>query len=365
MRETGRAVSTSRVVVGAQVVSAILLILWAIGQGPSLLLRDEYLLTDGVDFLVRAVSILGPLGGVCAFFVSTFATARRMKLLSVALAALWWCATVSVGTRLAIAFVLIAIVMLILRFVNHRVVGAAVEAVILLPFLVYLVLVTSVATSFVRGFPHGVLRITSFLAEANTPTLLDFPTWVRPIKGFVSSIVAAVPLTEQSAGRAPDAAVLWGNLNPLPSSLLDIDSYAVERFWPYFWVPLSFVGEWYGALGPLALVALLGLVTFVAGLGCVFLQRNGSVVGVLLVLVLTVALSFVVIQYPSRTSGRMISFIFFLPIAIVALGTIGKWLRGTRDGARARFGLPQMQSVGERELSSGLDAIDRPQKVLC
>jgi hypothetical protein len=324
----GEALSNKRVIVGAQLFSAALLLLWAIGQGTSLLARDQYLRTDGVDFVLKAVNLLGPLGGICAFFVSILAGSKRVRVASVTLAAAWWCATLSVGTRLAVAFTLIAVVMLVTRFLGRRTPLPALQAILGIPVLAYFALVTFTVSSVVRSAPHGLLRLPTILSDRNVPSLFDLSTWIRPIKGLVSSITAAVPLTEQSAIHAPSGGLLLNNLNPLPAAALNVDAYSFERFWPYFWVPLSFLGEWYGAFGPFAAIAIFAMISISAGIGCAWLQRKNLNIGVVLILVITVAMAFVVVQYPSRSSGRVISFVVLLPPILGVLSAAQRLLPG-------------------------------------
>ena len=323
------ALTNRRVVLGAQVTSASMLLLWAAGQGPNLIIRDEYLLTNGVDFLLKAVSLLGPLTGVGALFISAFTQSRAIRLAALLLATLWWCLTLSVP--------MIAIVIIFAQMDRSRPGPTLLRFATGAPLLAYVTLSTFTVTSVVRGRPHGVLRLAELFSDPSVPVLLQADTWLDPVKRLVSSITAAAPLTEQSALHPPSASVLLGNLNPLPSALLNIDAFSFERLWPYFWVPLGFLGEWFGAFGSLGMILLLALVAFSAGIGCAMLQRRQMSVGIVLMFVLIVAMSFVTAQYPSRSSGRVISFVVFLPAAILALEL---FVRTVRSSARSNRGSP-------------------------
>jgi hypothetical protein len=59
------------------------------------------------------------------------------------------------------------------------------------------------------------------------------------------------------------------NLNPLIGSGSDALSYSsdgLERLYPYVWVPLSSLGQIYGAFGGIALILIMFLITTVAAL---------------------------------------------------------------------------------------------------
>ncbi len=327
----------------AQVVSGISLMLWMAGQGPSFLRRDVYLQTDGSAVLLTAASLLGPLIGIAAFVIAAFGKSRPTRLAGLVLAIAWWALTVSVGTRLAVGFTLAALLVVGIRLalrptlarVSFSLVGTAV--------LAYVSLATFAVTLIARGSPHGLLRIGSLFRNAAVPAPFVLESWITPLKWFVSSVSSAFPLTEQSALNAPPSWVLIANVNPLPSSLLNIDAFSHERLWPYFWVPLGFIGEVFGAFGPVGLATLFALVTASAGLGAALLQRRNLDVGVLLVLTITVAAGFLSIQYPSRSAGRVISFVMFGPILALILLWISRFFRLPTSERSRRGGIRRTQ----------------------
>jgi len=317
--EVKRNLESRRVQLGAQGLSGFILVLWFVGQGPSVWARVEYLRTDGIEWVLRSVSLLGPLAGVCAFTIAFFAKKRGPRFIGIGLGCVWWVVTVSVGTRMSVAFVLVAIGVLLISAISSRNVKYLFLFVLGLPILSYLALATFAVTLVARGEPHGVSRFFDLFGNINVPQFWNVDTWMRPLKWLTSSISSAVPLTEQSALHGAPGSILVANLNPLPSGLIEVDGYSFERLWPYFWVPLGFLGEWYGAFGVGGVVALAAFISLAAGAGAVAMQRAGMHVITVLLMVLVLALCFIMIQYPSRSTGRPLSFVLLLPVGLLML----------------------------------------------
>ncbi len=105
----------------------------------------------------------------------------------------------------------------------------------------------------------------------------------------------------------------------MPSSLLgsSVNPYSAERLWPLEWVPLSLIGEWYGAAGPWGQLALFIGIALVAGLLAGAFRRIGFTFGVALTLGIVGLFSSLSIQYPSRMAFRGLSLLLVMPLGLL------------------------------------------------
>lgn len=298
------------------VLSSLLLGAWLVGQGPSVLDRRVYLATDGVESLLRAVSLIGPLASAAVALVGFLTLRGAWSLANIALAVTWWCATASTGTRLAAMFPAVLALAAVAALIARPSLARWIAAIGLAYFGTFCVLATLILTLVARGTPHGILNLPDIIREADLPHLFDVATWRAPASLLVSSVVASFPLTGLSVGASPGLAVIIPNLNPLPSDWLGLDTYADERLWPYFWVPLSFAGELYGAAGSVATATYFGIVAVFAGLAVRSALELRLTIGVPLVTILALFVGLMAIQYPSRSVGRIASIIAVIAIAL-------------------------------------------------
>jgi len=321
-----------------QLASLVALILWLVGQGTNLWLRQNYMDTNGSQAFLTTFSLIGPLVGISALLIGTLSGVRATRVASWALGASWWGLTSAVGTRVAVGFVLTAVLACVIYFFRHRSIASRLVTFIELIVFSYATLATFAVTYVARGTTHGLSRLAGLFASESVPRPFDIATWIPALKWLTSSIFASFPLTEQSALRAPPASIIIANLNPLPASLLNIDPYTFERLWPWMWVPLGFVGEVYGAFGPMVEAGLFFCIALSAGVGAAWLQKKHLDVAVVLVLVMVVALGFLAIQYPSRSAGRIISFV-----------VIGPYLGAAVVGVLKLFRVPRMTDHFDRK----------------
>lgn len=309
-----------RVATGTQIASAVVFLMWLGGQGPSVLDRQVYLDIDGSHALLAMTNIAGPIIGVLALIVGLVSSDRRTQLTSAALATVWWVVSASVGTRYSVAFPLIAGGGLLLRGLSARTTRSIAFGALAFVAGVLLAIYTFAVAYIVRGMPHGLLNLPTILGSSQLPTM-DPKSWIVPLKWVVSSVTASFPVTDRSVAFAPPWQLLANNLNPAPSFLHQVDAFNFERLRPYVWVPLSFVGESYGSFGYVACALGFAAFTFVIGAGAVYVQRKG--VGPAAAAMALLCLFFAVfsVQYPSRSVGRIGSFVLVIP-AVVWAGTV-------------------------------------------
>ncbi len=302
------------------VLAVVLLVLWLLGQGPSILERGVYLQTDGSKALAALTGLIGPIIGAAAFGVSgAFDKPFAQRLTAQAAGVAWFVLLCSVGSRLAVLFPLILMAHVIGWVRSRGSLGAVLAGVAATFLCLYWAMTAFVVSQIVRGRPHGLkLWLTNWTAdEAPSPT--DLATWVAPVQRLVSSVVASSVITDYSAVYHPPIDLLLRNANPLPSSLLgsSVNPYSAERLWPLEWVPLSLIGEWYGAAGPWGQLALFIGIALVAGLLAGAFRRIGFTFGVALTLGIVGLFSILSIQYPSRMAFRGLSLLLVMPLGLL------------------------------------------------
>jgi iron complex transport system permease protein len=295
--------------------SGALLTLWALGQGPNLWLRNDYLGTDGINFLLTATTTPAPLIAAMTLAMSLISRApRATQGRAAAVGALWWICTLAVGTRLAIAFPLAVLVAVAVRMRRRRPTRQRLVGYIALMYsIAYLVIFSFSITLALRGRPHGIMRLPELIYDYH-PSLWLL-SWSPIILRMVASVSASYVVTNYSVLHPPPAEVLWLNANPLPQAIAGVDAYSYERMAGAEWVPLSMAGEWFGVYGPIGQIALFGLNAFVGAWSVQrFSEKRLGFLGAF-AFVLTVFVAAVSVQYPSRWFWRLLSISIALPAA--------------------------------------------------
>lgn len=104
--------------------------------------------------------------------------------------------------------------------------------------------------------------------------------------------------------------VILKNLNPLIGSGSDSMSYSsegLERLFPYIWIPLSSLGQIYGAFGGIALTLIMFLIATIAALSLYQGKRSDSLSVFSLLAVGTYLFQFpLFFQYSSRIWLRVL-----------------------------------------------------------
>ena len=242
-------------------ITAICLIL---GLGKSVLLNQGYLEFSGSQTLLRAANAILP-----AALISLGCSIResRHSRLNVALLCLLFLIQAGRGSRV----ILILPIVLIVVFIDTA-----------------LGITRKIILGLVFGFSELILMSLTFIARDSVGGVLNLPRLIY--LGFINtlggdglytsfgrmcaSLTSWAPTLIASIDQASGHVIL-ANLNPLIGSGSDAFAYSsqgIERLFPYTWVPLSSMGQIYGAFGGLILVLTFFSLSSIAALS--LLQRN-------------------------------------------------------------------------------------------
>lgn len=297
--------------------SAVTWVFWAFGQGPSLFYREVYLATDGNETIHRATTLPGPLLGLAVFVVVLLIGKSGVlaHISNLLLLLLWYCSVLSLGSRMAVVLIAGSSAALVVKLARRLSRTARISLVIVaVPLICRLCLFTFSTTLDVRFEVHGLRELSSILTAENFwKSFFNSTVIVKQLQQMVSSIVASAVIVQQSVVNHPDASVLWSTADPLPQAITHVDTFSQERLWPYDWVPLAMLGEWYGAHGAVGQVLLYFFITLLYFRSKKAVSRSNSAFFGLLVnffFILSVVAS---IQYQSRIVWRAIFMLLILP----------------------------------------------------
>jgi iron complex transport system permease protein len=208
---------------------------------------------------------------------------------------------------MAVAFPAVAALVLIANMVRNRrlYVLSLVAAVALLGLAAFTFSVVYAA----RVMPHGLLNLPGIVQTVLDRSNSFADHFLIPAKQLMASVVVAYPLTERSA-QYDLLDILVANANPLPGTSI---GRGFEVYWPYSWVPLAFVGTWFGATGWLGQVLLFCFMGWTAGYTMANFLRSKLPYLSLLTVAIVLGLGALSIQYTSRNVWRVLS------IAVVLL----------------------------------------------
>ena len=277
--------------------SVLALAIWIGGQGPSILARMEYTKTDGIDAFVRIGEVL-VLPGFALAVLSLFVAHRKLqRVAAVTLAGTWILLLTAKGTRSAGLMLLLVAVLILFRG-NRRLS----IRLLLAGGFIFLSLISYNVAQVARTEPHGALNL---IAMMGSPAMV-WPVgsgFTQALQGALGSFALTIPQQIVSYQQGPrlTSSILAG-LSPVPAAVgTDVDP---ERYFPYSWIPLSFIGEVVGALGVGASMALFATGPLLAGLA-LMLPRSSKTRTLGLGIVSLFVLQFVfAIQYASRTWFR-------------------------------------------------------------
>jgi len=315
----------------SRTLSLTVLGLYLLGQGPSILARDEYLRSDGVTFLLVALAFLGPLAGFGISAISVYLS-QELTLGTFALAFTWYVASLSVGSRVSLLFP-VALFLYFLSKHFSRTKSVALSILKFLPagyFAIYLLQASFWVTNVSRASSrHGLLLLPKILSAPDSPSLLSPMRWLDTTLSAAASVCGSFPITELSAESYIDPWVLVKNANPLPSGYLDLQQTGQEFLLP--WLPKSFLGEMtagFGIVGTFILFFAVGVLSnYVYSRYASTGRRDLSVV----ILLITVAFAFLSTQYPSRVSLRIASLLYLIPFTVWLVQKIKSLLISPKD----------------------------------
>jgi hypothetical protein len=311
----------------AAVVSAVSLVGNLVGEGPSFFRREVYLQSDGVMFLMKAAWPIGVVSTMLGIALTAREKDRRLRLFLIATAALWFIASVSTGSRTACALPMLGGALIIYNEVRRRrlhlpwIAGA-------LAMLVTVFFAFSVVHKARDDTPHGLLNLPSLVQATASDMFNSTDSISLPVKQLLSTVYLAFPVAEESVGYDVSDVIL-DNANPLPGKAQPAE---LERYWPYEWTPLSFVGEWFGAFGWVGQVLIFGAMGWIFGLTIHNLQRSRFRIISFLPLGLVALTGVFSIEYSSRIVWRVISISVVVLIASYLVRERRRYMvRGTRD----------------------------------
>ena len=232
-------------------------LIYLIGQGTSIFVRNVYLQTNGIGFIERlsGVTNLVSLGGI---FFAMSKTKNLESRYSILPTLFWYLLLMSSGTRLAI---LPLILLLYWIYQNFQI--------FYLRFILFLFVILCIRYSYdlillSRSNPIGLFRLPENLANV----IFNYQIYFAPVNvldsilGGIFTVVLTVPL---SIGSANWHSVLL-NANPLISNIsaksFEASSNGVERIYPYSWIPTSTAGVFYGTIGVLAIFLIFFTMTW-------------------------------------------------------------------------------------------------------
>jgi hypothetical protein len=229
-----------------------------LGLGRAVLMNEGYLTFSGSQTLLRAANALLPASLVSLGFAISKSKYKRVNL--------WLFLTIFLvqagrGSRIVLIMPLVITVILLKKVRSTLLkIGVLVLTVFLSLVLIEISFSARNSSSGLLGLPEEIMR-----ASEKSLILSNFiPSVGRLLASLTSwapTVISSIPETSKS--------VILRNLNPLIGSGSDALSYSsdgLERLYPYVWVPLSSLGQIYGAFGGIALILIMFLITTVAAL---------------------------------------------------------------------------------------------------
>ena len=291
------------------IVSAVTFVTDVIGEGPSFFKNDAYLYSDGILFLLMA-SWPGIVSGVLGVVLALWEKDRMLRLFLIGTSALWFIGPLSNGSRTACAVPIVGGVLIIFNEIRRRRLHlpliAAAMALLATGVCTYSVVINA------RAMPHGLLNVPNVVQATASDMANSTDSILEPAKQLVASVFVAFPIAEESVYADVDSSTLLDNANPLPGTSRPAE---LERYWPYFWIPLSFAGEWFAAMGCVGQILLFGIMGWIFGLAIHNLQRSRFSAMSFLPLGFVALVGVLSIEYSSRMVWRTMSVSVILLIA--------------------------------------------------
>jgi iron complex transport system permease protein len=306
---TRKVAPSRKLSIAVAIVSAVAFVTLVIGVGPSFFKNDSYLYSDGILFLAMA-SWPGILSGVLGVVLTAWEKDRRLRILLIATSALWFIGPLSSGSRMACAVPILGSLLMFFNEIRRRRLHLALIAPAVALFVTGVFAFSVVGNA--RAMPHGLLNVPNVVQATASDIANSTDSILEPAKELVASVVVGFPIAEESVHEDVDIGTLLGNANPLPGTARSAD---LERYWPYSWVPLSFAGEWFGAMGCVGQILLFGIMGWIFGFAMHNLQRSRFRLMSFLPLGFVAMVGVLSIEYSSRSVWRILSLSVILLIA--------------------------------------------------
>ncbi|MCV7282562.1 hypothetical protein H7J88_23280 [Mycolicibacterium flavescens] len=344
---TGDTWSPSRKISIAIVTTAtISLIGFLLGQGPSIVRKPVYGEFDGNAFILRVFWPSGLIVGLICLALIAVEKNRRLRLLMLAVAALWFLATTVEGSRTAVAFPIVGAMLIIHHEISRRRLHLPMIA------AAFTLLATAVVVFSIsllsRSIPHGILNLPNVVGVTLADARASTDSYLYPLKQLASSVFVSFPIAEQSATYEVGLDVLVANANALPGTAQPAE---LERYWPYEWVPLSFAGTWFDAAGWIGQFLLFGAIGWMSGKTAHNLQRSQFQTLWFVPIYTAAMIGALSAQYSSRMVWRLVSIAAFLFFVSFLLRRTRQW-EGLHNGDQGK-GPPEVPDDGARSGHSG------------
>lgn len=270
-----------------------------LGLGRSALSSEVYLSFSGSQTLLRAANALLPASLISLGFAvskSKYRLVNQGLLISIFL--------VQTGRGSRVILIVPAVLAVILFQKTRSTLGRIGS--LFFTFFLSLILIEVIFSA--RKSSSGLLGLPGQILNASNQSIN--PTNFIPSFGrLLSSLTSWAPTVISSIPEASKGVIL-NNLNPLIGSGSDSMSYSsegLERLFPYIWIPLSSLGQIYGAFGGVALTLIMFLIATIAALSLYQGKRSDSLSVFSLLSVGTYVFQFpLFFQYSSRIWLRVL-----------------------------------------------------------
>lgn len=224
----------------------LILALFAVGQGPSLLLRESYLYADGSAAFRTFTTMLGPLWFMITLVMSNF---KKLGFIHPAcLFLLWEMILVAKGSRFAlgiiICFALYSSQKFSGKFHKLLIIGSSVP----------IILITFQILSIVRKGIHGILALPGIITSLDPRSILSFSSIRETTFQIINSTLSSVPSMEVTLKADINQSDVFWQFNPLPRAIIGENLNEINLT-P--WLPASGLGVIVNSMG---LITGLGFV---------------------------------------------------------------------------------------------------------
>lgn len=286
--------------------SATLLLL-IFGMGKSLLINETYLEFSGSQTLLRAANAILP-ASIIALGFACFNS--RYHKLNACLLFLIFLIQASRGSRISLIVPLILFSLLALRSLSiFRKISYLFVMIISFQILVSL-------TFLARNTSSGLIKLPALIADASVSTI-QVENFIPSLGRMLASLSSWAPTVIASISES-SSKVIIRNINPLIGTGTDSLAYSsegIERLFPYTWIPLSSLGQIYGAFGGLSLLLVVFFISAIASLSLIPLKRSSSLSVYSLLAVATYIFQFpLFFQYSSRIWIRVLWFMTLMSL---------------------------------------------------
>jgi hypothetical protein len=305
------------------IVSLISLVIWLIGNGPSIFGTRAYLSSDGLQFVYQATNIAFPLIGFYCLIASARASSvSNSKLSSFALSfaqgVLWLVFCLAAGSRTSV-FIVLGLCFITYQRFKHGLKSGRIRSGLVLALTIFVGLYLSFAVFSVtfkaRTRLFGLRDILSGDVLSLISISPSFSDWTFQLQGMLSSVFSAFPITEMSSQLNDRWQDVLLALNPLPSGFLGYSTSSSDLILP--WLPVSTIGQIVAAFGSLGVVVLYSSLFMLIHFCFTQLMSRGFPLEATALRAFSVVVLLVSLQYPIRMTSRLMSFIILLSLILL------------------------------------------------